>query len=97
VRIAIVETFPVEIVQDVDVGDVRVRDVHVVDKRPAAMEPRIERLTPAKREPADSAAEAATKTNAKSEVTAHKTDERRSVKWTLVNRSRAPAPSAADI
>src|SRR5229473_2291784 len=84
----------VGIVQNVDVVDARVADIHVVDKRPAAMEPRIERFAKAQREPADSAAEAATKP--KAESAADKADERWSIEWTRIDRSRAPAPSAAN-
>src|SRR5260370_42302743 len=81
----------VGIVKYVDVVDARVADVGVVDKRTAGMEPRIERFTEAKRDPAD----CATETESEAEAAADKADECWSVEWACKDGSWAPAPGAA--
>src|SRR5712672_4286823 len=94
-RVGIIEIVVVGI-QHVDVRDARVVDVHVAHVKVAGVIPRMKRFAVSEREPTDSAAEPSTKSEPNTEVSsAHKSDERRSIEWTRINRARAPAPRAA--
>src|SRR5690348_9230907 len=93
-RIPIVE-IAVGPVQDADIVDPRIHNVHVVDVNVAGVIPGMERFAPTQREPADSASPAATKTEADSKSAAEKADERRPVERPRVNGSRAPTPRPA--
>src|SRR5467141_1613017 len=91
--IPIVEIVVIKVVQRIYVRDPRIRDVHVAEIISTGVIPRTERFAESQREPTDSSAKAAIKTEAKSPP--HKADERRAIEWPLVNGSRAPTPSAA--
>jgi len=95
-RVGIIEIVVVGI-QHVDVRDARVVDVHVAHVKVAGVIPRMKRFAVSEREPTDSAAEPSTKSEPTTKVSAaHKSDERRSIERTRINRARAPAPRAAD-
>ena len=98
IRVSIVKIVMIRVVQDIDVGDPRIRDVHVAEIISAGVIPRMVRFAESQGEPADSAAKSATETEATSKVTAaDEADERWSIERTRINRSRAPAPTAAYI
>src|SRR5713226_5309995 len=95
-RIRIIEIVVIGTVQYVDVRDPRIRDIHVAVVISASVIPRMIRLAESEREPADSAAPAAAKTDSESKSAAEEPNERRSIERTRIDWTRAPAPGAAD-
>src|SRR5262249_52475352 len=83
----------VVVVDDRGVVDHRVVNIDVVHEPRAAVKPRMDRFTPAQREPTDSAAEAKAHAPVRS---AEESDKRRAVERTSVDRARAPTPASAD-
>src|SRR5262249_7972014 len=95
VRIRVVEVVAkVAVVENVYVRDARVIDVDVARIAEAVAIPRAERFAESEREPAYSAAEAKAEAPASAAV---ESDECRSQVWTRIVRSRAPAPTVADV
>src|SRR5713101_2169340 len=95
-RIRIIEIVVIGTVQHVDVRNSRVRDIHVAIVISAAVIPGTKWFAPAQRKPADSPAPAAAKTDSESKSAAEEPNERRSIERSRINRTRAPAPGAAD-
>jgi hypothetical protein len=82
--------------QNVDVVDGRVVNIDVVDKNVAGMEAGIIRLMEAEREPAH--AESSTESKSDTPVLpSQEANKRGTVERTLVDRTRAPTPPAADV
>src|SRR5215472_6777633 len=77
-------------VQNIDISNVRIVDVDDVNEPMAAVEPWVEWLTPAEREPAHAKAES------KTPAATEETDERRSIDRGTKVRSRAPTPGPAN-
>lgn len=94
--VPVVEIVVIKVIQCIYVRNPRIRDIYVAEIIPARVIPGTERFAPAQREPADSAAPAATKTetNPKPKSATKKTDEGRSIEWPRVNGTGAPAPTA---
>ena len=77
-------------VQNINVSNERIVDVDGVNEPMAAVEPWVEWLSPAKREPAHAKAES------KTPAATEETDERRSIDRGTEVRTRAPAPGPAN-
>src|SRR5262249_6666363 len=88
--VAVIEIPDPCFVEGIEVVEMRVVDVDVIPIRRSAVVPRVERFTPAKRDPAEAAAQAKTNTNA--EASAEEADKRRSINGWRPNRAWTPAP-----
>src|SRR5579864_1962663 len=89
-RVSVIEI--VVVVDDAHVAKRRVMDIDIRDETVAAMEPRMEWLAPAQREPAHSATPATAKTETKAKAAAEEAYERRAIDWIGADRSWAPTP-----